>query len=354
MIVGYTSMMCPEAMELPYLECLASWAQVCDKIAICYSTFPKLELDIPEGAVKPWEYDGALEILEKFDKEVLGGKLVLVKHEWNPDHPREDGLTKQMARELALKQFNQLDGKGWTIQFDADEILRDQDVIKLFEFVDEQERHPSAMYATMGILEMFGGTDKVRFGFGNWIKIRMMRNTEDFAHDMVLWARTRNENTGHIVAQDNRDDGAGVVWIHSLNRPDYNQGHFLFNPQVIMTGNAYVQQQGQGSAAPVFPIQNALQESLATGCWVFHTSWIDIQRKWRMGWYFDNFWSVLNGKQDTFTEKAELVGTFTHTREPENLEDELKNELSRPGLITIEDNEYPSAFKQVAEWRKNQ
>jgi hypothetical protein len=348
MIVGYTTMMAPEAMGLPFLECLASWAQVCDKIAICYSTFPKLDLEIPTGAVKPWEYDGALEILEKFDEEVLGGKLVVIKHEWNPNFPREDGLTKQMARELALKQFIKLDGLSWTIQFDADEILRDEDAVRVFEFVNEQEKDPSAMYATMGILEMFGGTNQVRFGFGNWIKIRMMRNTPDFAHDMVLWARDRNEKTGQIVAKDNRDDGAGVVWIHSLNRPDYNQGRFLFNPQAIMVGNTFA----RGQNIPALQAENELKESLNTGCWIFHTSWIDIPRKWRMGWFFDNFWSVLNGKQDTFTEKAELAGTFTHTREPENLDEELAIELKRPGLIQISDNEYPSVFETVKEWRK--
>lgn len=348
MIVGYTSLMCPEAMGLSYLECLASWAQICDKIAICYSTFPKLDLNIPKGAVKPWEYDGTLEILEKFDEEVLGGKLVLVKHEWNPDFPREDGLTKQKARNLALKQFITLDGKGWTIQFDADEILRDEDVVRVFEFIDEQEKQPSAMYATMGILEMFGSKYQVRFGFGNWIKIRMMRNTPDFAHDMLLWARTRNEKTGHIVAKDNRDDGAGVVWIHSLNRPDYNQGRFLFNPQAITVGNSFAQ-----NKVPAFQAEHELKTSLDTGCWIFHTSWIDIPRKWRMGWFFDNFWSVLNGKQDTFIEKAELAGTFTHTREPENLEEELAIELKRPGLINITGNEYPSVFTTVETWRKN-
>ena len=109
MIVGYTSLMCPEAMSLPYLECLASWAKVCDKIAICFSTFPELDLDVPDGAIKPWEDDKALEILDKFDDEILGGKLIVVKHEWDPDHPREDGRTKQLARDLALKQFNELD-----------------------------------------------------------------------------------------------------------------------------------------------------------------------------------------------------------------------------------------------------
>lgn len=351
MIVGYTSLMSPEAMQLPYLETLASWAKVCDKIAICYSTFPKLDLPIPEGAVCPWEDDGSLEILEKFDNEVLGGKLVLVKHEWDPDHPREDGLTKQMARQLALKQFNVLDGKDWTIQFDADEILRDQDVPKVLQFVEEQKANPSQLYATMGILEMFGGTDTVRFGFGNWIKIRMMRNTADFAHDMVLWARDRNPNTGQIIAKDNRDDGAGVVWIHSLNRPDYNAGQFLFNPQVIMAGNAFAR--GQENV-PKFQVENMLQDSVDSGCWIFHHSWIDIPRKWRMGWFFDNFWSVLNGKQDTFTEKAELAGEFTHTREPENLEEELQVELTRPGLVKLHNNEWPSVFETVREWRAKQ
>ena len=28
--VRVNAIMCPEAMNLPYLECLASWAQVCD------------------------------------------------------------------------------------------------------------------------------------------------------------------------------------------------------------------------------------------------------------------------------------------------------------------------------------
>jgi hypothetical protein len=73
-----------------------------------------------------------------------------------------------------------------------------------------------------------------------------------------------------------------------------------------------------------------------------------------MGWFFDNFWSVLNGKQDTFTEKAELAGTFTHTREPENLEEELAIELARPGLVSIKGNEYPSVFETVKQWRTNQ
>lgn len=348
MIVGYTSLMCPESMKLPYLECLASWAQVCDKIAICYSTFPKLDLDVPEGAVKPWEYDGALEILEKFDNEVLGGKLVLIKHEWDPNNPREDGLTKQTARDLALKQFNKLDGQGWTIQFDADEILRDQDVFRVMQFVEDQKVNSTHLYATMGILEMFGGTDQVRFGFGNWIKIRMMRNIPQFGHDMIQWARERNPNTGLIVAKENRDDGAGVVWKHSLNRPDYNQSHFLFNPQAIMVGNAFA----QGKNVPSMQVENALTDSINNGCWIFHTSWIDIARKWRMGWFFDNFWSVLNGRQDTFTEKAELAGTFTHTREPENLEEELAVELARPGIVKIQDNDYPSVFETVKTWRQ--
>jgi len=353
MIVGYTSLMCPEAMGLPYLECLASWAQVCDKIAICYSTFPNLHINIPDGAVKPWEYDGALEILQKFDEDVLGNKLVLVKHEWNPNFPREDGKTKQMARELALKQFKELDGKGWTIQFDADEILRDEDVLRVFEFVDEQERQPTAMYAIMGIMEMFGSKDQVRFGFGNWWKIRMMRNTADFEHNMIFGqrgsARGRNKN-GEITTVNNIDDGAGVVWKHSLTRPDPRQGHLLFNPQAIDVGRAFA----QGQNVPSFQMENVLQESLSNGCWIFHTSWIDIPRKWRMGWFFDNFWSVLNGKQDTFIEKAELTGTFTHTREPENLEEELAIELARPGLCKLEGNEYPTVFQTVAQWRKNQ
>jgi len=350
MTVGYCTLMSPESMELPYLESLASWAKVCDKIAICYSRFPKLDIPIPDGAVCPWEDDGSLEILQKFDEEVLGGKLVLVEHEWDIENPREDGLTKQMARLLALAQFENLDGKGWTIQFDADEILRDQDVFRVIEFVDEQEKEPTQMYATMGILEMFGGIDQVRFGFGSWIKVRMMRNTKDFSHDLVLWARDRNPRTGKIIAKDNQDDGAGVVWLHSLNRPDYNRGRFLFNPQVIMTGNTFAHEQ----KIPPFQVQNLLSDSMNNGCWVFHTAWVDIARKWRMGWFWDNMWSMLNGQQDTFIEKAEEAGTFTATREPENLEEELKIEMARPGILKIENNEYPSVFETVKEWRKTQ
>jgi len=34
-------------------------------------------------------------------------------------------------------------------------------------------------------------------------------------------------------------------------------------------------------------------------------------------------------------------------------EEEMAIELARPGLIQITDNEYPSVFTTVTEWRKN-
>lgn len=348
MLVGYTTLMAPEAMGFQYLETLASWAKICDKIAICYSRFPKLDLPIPDGAQAPWEDDGTLDILSKFDEEVLGDKLIVIEHEWNPDYPREDGKTKQLARELALSHCGK-NPRAWVAQFDGDETLRDEDGPRILEFLEEHQNNQQMNYACAGILEMFGGIDKVRFGFGNWVKIRLTRATSDIVHDMPLWARDRNPRTGHIIAKDNKDDGAGMVFKYAMNRPDYNTGGWLFEPKVIMAGNAFAQ-----GRVPPQQAKGLLEADLQQGVWMFHTSWTDIAKKWRMGWYFDNFWSVLNGVQDTFTEKAELHGEFTHTRMPseEELEAELKKEMQHPGIISIK-NEWPSVFEQVKQWRKN-
>ena len=140
-LVGYTTLMCPEAMNLPYLETLLSWSHVCDKIAICYSKFPKMDLKVPDGAVCPWKEDDTLDILKKFDEEMLDNKLVLYQHEWNPDFPREDGKTKQLARNLAISVAGS--SNAWTAQFDADEVLREQDSMRIIEFVEDQIKKPT-------------------------------------------------------------------------------------------------------------------------------------------------------------------------------------------------------------------
>jgi len=74
-----------------------------------------------------------------------------------------------------------------------------------------------------------------------------------------------------------------------------------------------------------------------------------------MGWFFDNFWAVLSGKQDTFVEKANLKGQFTHTRcpEPDKLAAELQRELNRPEIQSLNQAIVkPSVFAAVAEWRQ--
>lgn len=346
MIIGYTTLMSPESMSLPYLETLLSWSKICDKIAICYSKFPDLKINVPDNAVAPWTYDGSIEILEKFDNTVLGNKLVLCENEWNPDNPREDGRTKQIAREVALQKSGN-DSKNWLCQFDADEILRDQDGARIISAIQNQGEQTS--YFTAGILEMFGGIDKVRFGFGSWLKIRVTRATHDLMHDMVFNARARHPETGLIIAKNNMDDGAGFVSRYDLNRPNYNNGGWLFDPNILNTGWQYAN--GKITEAQ---IATPLEGSINNGVWIFHTSWVDIARKWRMGWFFDNFWSVLNGKQKTFIEKAELNGSFTHTRMPDTdqLESEIQKEMQRPGILSIK-NSYPSVFKTVEEWRKD-
>jgi hypothetical protein len=73
-----------------------------------------------------------------------------------------------------------------------------------------------------------------------------------------------------------------------------------------------------------------------------------------MGWHFDNFWSVLSGKQDKYIEKAEVSGEFTHTRcpAPEMLEAELAKEMNRTEIQPLGNTiPKPSVFEQVAEWR---
>ena len=354
-IIGYTSMMSAESMNLPYLEALKTWSYTCDKIAICYSTFPDLGIKAPKGAVAPWEEDKTIDILQKFDDQVLDDKLVLCKHEWRPDFPREDGFTKQLARNLAMELAGPND---WLAHFDADECLPEKHAAKLMEIVQTQEQSgvDKVPYISTGILEMFGGHDKVRLDFGSWIKLRMTRRIPDIVHDMPLWARTRHPETGQIIALENRDDGAGMMFNRSMNRPDLNTGHVLCNLRPLGIVREIIQQRINEGDETLYQkdyadAMNGFLQDLEQGLYIFHAGWIDIARKWRMGWFWDNAWSVLNGNQKTFTEKVKESGTFTMTRQPKNLKKELAREMDRPSIIPIK-NEYPTAYGQIKKWRK--
>ena len=215
-------------------------------------------------------------------------------------------------------------------------------------------------FAITGILEFFGDENKVRFGFGNWLKIRATRNIPEIMHGLPLRVgnaavRIINPKTGRIVSKENRDDGAGFISTIDFARPDYNSGLWLFNPQVLnmMQQARQVPEEARHQAWP--QITNALLSDIGQGgVWLYHTSWIDIARKWRMGWFFDNFFSVLAGKQDTFIEKVTDKGEFTHTHcpAPDKLEGEIQREMARPEIQTLGNTiPKPSVFEIVAEWR---
>lgn len=358
-IHGYTTLLAPEATKLPYLETLLSWSKICDTLSICYSTFPDLGVAPPRGAVAPWQDDKSRTILEEFNKQVLDGKIKIVDHIWDPNEPREDGFTKQLARELAHTQA-QGDQDAWLAHFDADEILRDSEAAKVLDAVDQDNSETNLMarrpFIITGILELFGGSDKVRFNFGNWLKIRLTRNMPELIHGLPLRimnmpVRGRNPRTGKIISLENRDDGAGFISRLSLSRPDYRFGIWLTDVEVI---NEIISLRAAPQDSPAW--QRAilgLQNSLDSDVWIYHTSWIDIPRKWRMGWFFDNFWAVLNGKQDTFTEKLDKSGTFTHTRAPEGDEliTDLQREMNRPEIKTLNVSA-PYVFADVAKWRE--
>lgn len=355
-IHGYTTLMTPESMNLPYLETLLSWSRICDTITVCYSTFPKLDLEVPDGAICPWEDDGSLDILAEFNREVLNGKLHLIQHEWDPNEPMEDGITKQLARAGAHKLAGD-DQEAWLAHFDGDEILNDGDDLKLLELINEdnsqQEKHLRRPFILTGILELFGSENKVRFDFGNWCKIRLTRNIKELEHGCPLRlgaaaVRGRNPRTGKIISIDNRDDGAGFINNLTLTRPDYNMGIWGLNPQILNSRGQIAQANTQQWPA----LAQMLNQDIQTGVWLFHTSWIDIPRKWKMGWHFDNFWAVLSGKQDTYEEKAKVKGKFTHTRVPDadKLHAEIEREMARPSIQEIQ-VERPSVFDAVANWR---
>jgi len=361
---GYTTLMSPEAMKLPYLETLLSWSRVCETISICYSKFPKMDVKVPEGAVTPWEDDNSLEILQQFDRDVLGNKLnILVGHEWDPNEPLEDGITKQLARSHAFKLMGK-DPLGWAFQFDADEILRDGDELRILqECCDDNDKPMDKRkpFVLTGILEFFGSADAVRFGFGNWTKIRGTRNIPEIFHGLPLRmgnaaVRTKNPRTGKIVSKENRDDGAGFISALDFTRPDYNAGLWLFNPQVLnMMGQVRVQVPDE-QRSQIWPqVTTAMLQDIGQGgVWLYHTSWIDIARKWRMGWHFDNFFSVLAGRQDTYIEKADAKGEFTHVGCPpaDKLEEALRVELNRPEIQPLKGTiPTPSVFETVATWR---
>lgn len=358
-IHGYTTLMSPVTMRLPFLETLVSWSAVCEQIHVCYSRFPKLNLEVPDGAVAPWEDDGSLELLKQFNKEVLDNKLNIIEHTWDYNNPLEDGVTKQIARSAALQALEG-DEQAWLAQFDADEILREQDVPKIIDAINEDNevkemahRHP---FIITGILELFGSEEKVRFGFGNWLKIRLTRNIPDLAHGLPIRignmaVRGRNPRTGKIISLENRDDGAGFIFSRSLARPNYDMGIWLTNKELLVK----IIQSGRHpeNSAIWTELPYDLAGSLDSDMWIYHTSWVDIKRKWSMGWFFDNFWSVLSGKQDTFTEKADKSGAFTRTHSA-NSDEDLQKELSRYTIKDIPGLDKPELpFMAVSQWRSN-
>lgn len=373
-IYGYTTLMSAENMGLPFLETIYSWSKICDKVFVCLSEFPKVvipvpekdgfgtkEIEIPEGAVCPWEHDNTKKLLQKFDKDVLGGteedpRIIIVHHLWDTNNPGEDGATKQIAREAAMKALEG-DQDAWLAQFDADEILREEDAPKLLQAVIEDNsvkeihlRHP---FIITGILELFGGEDQVRFKFGNWIKIRLTRNISELKHGMPLRlgnlpVRGRNPRTGKIISIENRDDGAGFISSLSLTRPDFNRGIIMNSPEVL--SRLFEMNKLPEDSPGWMQAALHLQSDLDSGVWIYHTGWVDIKRKWSMGWFFDNFWSVLSGKQDTFTEKAEVNGKFTRTTANKSDED-LQKELERQTIKTIPTIEKPDYFDFVKNWR---
>lgn len=361
-IYGYTTLMAADKMKLPFLETIYSWSRLCDKIFVCLSEFPKLDIDIPEGAVCPWDNDdNTEELLKRFDKDVLGGtdedpRIIIIKHQWDPNNPGEDGATKQIARSAAQDALGD-NAEDWLAQFDADEILREEDAPKLLEAVIEdnavEQQHQRHPFITTGILELFGGENQVRFKFGNWIKIRLTRNLRELQHGMPLRignmaVRGRHSETGKIISIDNRDDGAGFISSLSLSRPEYTRGAFVNDPNVL--NKIFEINQLPDDSPGWMQAALHLQSDLDSGVWIYHTGWVDIKRKWSMGWFFDNFWSVLSGKQKTFTEKAKAVGKFTRTNS-HNSDEDLQKELQRQTIKTIPGLEKPECFDFVESWR---
>lgn len=357
---GYTTLMAPEIMRLPYLEALYSWSKLCEKIHICFSTFPKFDIVVPEGAAAPWEDTVSLDILKKFDEEILGNKLVINMHEWDITEPLEDGITKQIARTSALDAIKD-DHDAWIVQFDADEMIYFNAVPKLRQIMEEDNQNELIQrrpFIGMGIMELFGGLDKVRFNWANWVKIRLTRNIRELEHGLPLRlgpmrVRDRNPRTGKIISYDNRDDGAGFISSLSLSRPNFQFALWATNPEVIQ-GIMNLRHEPMTSAAwQQMPFN--LFNSFKSEPWIFHTSWINFENKWRMGWFFDNFWAVLTGKQDTFLPENKPEFTPRGAPQGEELNLKIKEELERQEVKTLpEPVDLPESFEIVNDWRKEQ
>ena len=122
--------------DMPFLESIAAWADVCKTGKVVVVTDRRFK-------------DGTFESLVAYSKHRTN--VMVVEHEWNVNEPGCDGIEKAFARSIAADTVASI-----LIPFDVDEIPHERDIPKLRRVAEQMVRGSARIVAT-GIFDWKNG-----------------------------------------------------------------------------------------------------------------------------------------------------------------------------------------------------
>ena len=253
-ISGYTTIFNGDKNDYPWEKCIESMLGFCDEVVV----------------VDGGSDDGTWDKLQKLSSLEPRLKIEQSKIDW--DHPRfayhSDGKQKAYARSLCNSDF------CW--QMDSDEFVLPEQYGSIREMV---RRFPALSdLIALPVFEFWGSMNKVRVDVNPW-KWRLSRNLSHITHGIPKELRRFDENGDLYTAQ-------GSDTCDYINNETFERIRFIayYSEEVEKIRLMAL----QGDEESLDKYQDWAQNiSSAIPC-VYHTSWLDMERKVN---FYKNFWS---------------------------------------------------------------
>jgi len=253
-ISGYTTIYNGNKNEYPWTKCIESMLGFCDEVVV----------------VDAGSDDGTWEQLQKLAKNESRLKVEQNLINWN--HPRfayhSDGKQKAYARSLCTMDF------CW--QMDSDEFILPTSYESVRNMV---KRFPTLSdLVALPIFEFWGSMDKIRIDVNPW-KWRLSRNLSHITHGIPKELR-RFDKDGDLYTAQGSDT---CDYIHSET---FERIRFIayYSEEV----EKLRVQALHGDKNSLEKYQEWAQNITAAVPSVYHTSWLDMERKVK---FYKNFWS---------------------------------------------------------------
>ncbi len=253
-ISGYTTIFNGDKNEYPWEKCIESLLGFCDEVIV----------------VDGGSSDGTWDKLIKLAKEEP--KLIIEQNIIDWDHPRfayhSDGKQKAYARSLCNMDF------CW--QMDSDEFILPEQYQSIRDMV---KRFPSLSdLIALPVFEFWGSFNKIRVDVNPW-KWRLSRNLSHITHGIPKELRKFDENGDLYTAPGS--DTCDYIHKETFERirfiAYYSEEVEKIRIKALHGEDGFLEKYQEWA-------QN-ISNSIPT---VYHTSWLDMERKVN---FYKNFWS---------------------------------------------------------------